>query len=56
MSHSRSLYEPELVERWNERYRNFALDEMVRHLRDMQRKLTDAVTSSTADKDQRDAA
>lgn len=34
MHTGKSLYEPKLVELWNERYRNFAIDEMVRRLRE----------------------
>lgn len=38
MSSPESLYEPKLVNRWAERYRNFETEEMVRSLRRARRK------------------
>lgn len=38
MDRSTSLYEPELVDRWSERYRQFETEELVRQLRETRRK------------------
>jgi predicted DNA-binding protein (UPF0278 family) len=38
MDRPTSLYEPELVDRWSKRYRKFETEELVRRLRETQRK------------------